>query len=116
MLGRGGGLRGSGVCRQGMAPPQTLPAQRPCTMSQMLIVFTGFVAFGVNITVFLIIGKTSPVTYAILSPLSLPLPNLLSLPLPNPFPRPLFDTSQHHEGMGVVLWHEDVLAVDLMRI
>lgn len=32
---------------------------------QLLILFTGLVAFGVNLTVFLIIGKTSPVTCAV---------------------------------------------------
>eukprot|EP00667_Euglena_gracilis_P019558 EG_transcript_20994 len=31
----------------------------------LLILFTGLVAFGVNLTVFLIIGKTSPVTYQV---------------------------------------------------
>ncbi|KAK7197936.1 Triose-phosphate Transporter family [Novymonas esmeraldas] len=38
----------------------------PCFSTMVLIVFSGFLAFLVNISIFLVIGKTSPVTYNVL--------------------------------------------------
>ncbi|CAJ1007638.1 putative Triose-phosphate Transporter family [Leishmania naiffi] len=38
----------------------------PCWPTVLLIIFSGFLAFLVNISIFLVIGKTSPVTYNVL--------------------------------------------------